>query len=167
MFASLIELIVTSKVPEVNPNLPATSPGPSSISGPLHTPLADNNQEVSTIHNGGLSRRVESHKEVHPAGPFCFRNELTEKDIASNILYCLGKFGEDENYLPLFRIIFPSMSNVDENQYTKRLDERVRDRILQNLVLRMIQYVSDYMNLVLFCDDIQCTFRSIGTHFFV
>ncbi|KAI7854568.1 hypothetical protein BDC45DRAFT_508695 [Circinella umbellata] len=155
MFASLIELIVTSEIPEINPNIHSEEPNSSSVSNSGHASSADKNHEVSTVSSGERSSRSRFQKQTVPVGAFCLRNELTEKDIASNILYCLDKFGEDENYLPLFRIIFPSMSNVDENQYTKRLDERSRDRILQNLVLRMIEYVSDYMSLVLFCDDIQ------------
>ncbi|KAI9496217.1 hypothetical protein BDB00DRAFT_953131 [Zychaea mexicana] len=154
MLTSLMELIASSAVPQTT-DAPI-SPGSKASFTPDPECIVEVNEksEISPDLSGNLLRRLHSYKKKsHNALPIS--QDVTESDIKQNILYCLHKCGEDDNYLPLFNVIFPSMSGVEESAYTERLDERTRERLLCNLILRMVQFVSKTTNLVLFCDDLQ------------
>ncbi|KAI9248827.1 hypothetical protein BDA99DRAFT_608896 [Phascolomyces articulosus] len=156
MLTSLMDLIISSEIPTETDGLSSvTNTKRTPTPDPECTVVVDEKSEISSIRSNRILRRIQSYRRKHPKESFRINQELTENNIPHTIVYCLNKCGEDDIYLPLFRNIFPSMGDFDENQYTQRLDERTRDRILRNLVLRMVQYVSDYMNLVFICDDLQ------------
>lgn len=85
--------------------------------------------------------------------------EMSRSDEVILLRHCLEKCGEDERFLPLFAAVFPSISDeTGENKYTRRLDSHTRDLLLSGIIVRIIQYASSNLNLVLICDDIQCKF---------
>ncbi|KAI7871605.1 hypothetical protein BDF14DRAFT_1762829 [Spinellus fusiger] len=75
--------------------------------------------------------------------------------IIDLIKRCLVKCGESKSYLPLFKIIFTTLSEVKENKQTNHLDGRARDLILCGVITRMINYASRQVSLLLVCDDVQ------------
>ena len=77
-------------------------------------------------------------------------------DVADLIVRCLQKCGESTSCLPLFKMIFASLSDIDENRYTRQLDARARDILLAATIARLVQFVSKHIGLVFICDDVQC-----------
>lgn len=77
-------------------------------------------------------------------------------DLTELIARCLYKCGEEKGYLPLFKLIFTALNEVEENRYTRLLDGRARDILLTGVITRMIVHVSRSIGLVFICDDIQC-----------
>ncbi|KAL0095824.1 hypothetical protein F4703DRAFT_1826999 [Phycomyces blakesleeanus] len=80
--------------------------------------------------------------------------ELTN-EVSELIARCLRKCGEDDGFLPLFRSVFATLSDIDDNKYISKLDGRARDILLAGVVTRMIRYVSEHVSLVFICDDVQ------------
>lgn len=96
------------------------------------------------------------------------RNSMAPSSIGSNashvdlsgemlqlITRCLQKCGEESGYMPLFKVIFTSLNDVNENRYTRLLDGRARDILLTGVISRMVHYVSKHVGLVFICDDVQ------------
>ena len=77
-------------------------------------------------------------------------NEMVEL-----IARCLKKCGEEEGYIPLFKVIFTTLDEVTENRYTRLLDGRARDILLTGVITRMVHYVSKHVGLVFISDDVQ------------
>ncbi|ORX45471.1 hypothetical protein DM01DRAFT_1311751 [Hesseltinella vesiculosa] len=76
-------------------------------------------------------------------------------EVAELILRCLRKCGEEDGFLPLFKMIFGSLGETEENRYTRRLDGRGRDILLTGVITRMVKYVSECISVILICDDVQ------------
>ncbi|KAI9269939.1 hypothetical protein BY458DRAFT_510336 [Sporodiniella umbellata] len=76
-------------------------------------------------------------------------------DLIDLIIRCLKKCGEEEEFLPLFKVVFGTLSNLHDNRSTRRLDVRGRDILLTGVMVRMIRYVSDHIGLVFISDDVQ------------
>lgn len=79
-------------------------------------------------------------------------------ETADLITRCLRICGEEEELLPLFKVVFAALAELPDNRYTQRLDSRGRDILLCGLITRIIKYVSDHVNLVFILDDVQCKF---------
>ncbi|CAO3591042.1 unnamed protein product [Absidia cylindrospora] len=88
-------------------------------------------------------------------GAFSTHSPDAANEILDLILRCLRKCGEDDGFLPLFKVIFGSIGETEENKYTRRLDGRGRDILLTGVITRMVKYVSEIMPIVLICDDVQ------------
>lgn len=70
---------------------------------------------------------------------------------------CLIICGEDESVLPLFKGLFPQF-DIPESALTCMLDVQSKEMLLANLIQRMIRYVSSKVDLMIFCDDVQCEY---------
>ncbi|KAI7898063.1 uncharacterized protein BX663DRAFT_526061 [Cokeromyces recurvatus] len=68
---------------------------------------------------------------------------------------CLQKCGEEDGYMPLFKVIFTSLEDISENRYTRLLDGRARDILLTGVITRIVTHVSKHVGLVFICDDVQ------------
>ncbi|KAI8988967.1 hypothetical protein BDB01DRAFT_783845 [Pilobolus umbonatus] len=91
-----------------------------------------------------------------PSSPFSSKNNTAIGcDLSALIKRCLCKCGEQEDYMPLFKIFFHTMRDVEENKYTHSLDGQAVDILLTGLLTRMIRYASSYVGIVFVCDDIQ------------
>lgn len=77
-------------------------------------------------------------------------------ELVDLITRCLRICGEEEGFLPLFKVVFTTLSDVEDNRYTRRLDGRARDILFKGLITRMVRYVSEHIGLVFISDDIQC-----------
>lgn len=82
-------------------------------------------------------------------------------ELVDLIARCLRTCGEEEGFIPLFKVVFTTLSDVEDNRYTRRLDGRARDILLKGLITRMVRYVSEHIALVFISDDIQCKWLSI------
>ncbi|KAI8994507.1 hypothetical protein BDB01DRAFT_840989 [Pilobolus umbonatus] len=76
-------------------------------------------------------------------------------ELISLIGRCLRVCGEDEGFLPLFKVVFTSLANLKDNKYIRRVDSRGRDILLTGVITRMIRYVSEHVGLVFISDDVQ------------
>ncbi|KAI8987603.1 hypothetical protein BDF20DRAFT_277734 [Mycotypha africana] len=76
-------------------------------------------------------------------------------ELAELITRCLRKCGEEEGLLPLFKVVFANLGDIEDNRYTLRLDGRARDILLSGIITRMIKYVSEHVSLVFISDDCQ------------
>lgn len=85
-------------------------------------------------------------------------------EIVDLITRCLRICGEEDGFLPLFKVVFNTLSDVEDNRYTRRLDGRARDILLTGLITRMVRYVSEHVNLVFISDDVQCKYTAICMH---
>lgn len=83
-------------------------------------------------------------------------NADCSNEIAGLVTRCLRICGEQDEFLPLFKVIFANLADFPDNRYIQRLDSRGRDVLLIGLMTRMIKYVSDHVNLVFVLDDVQC-----------
>ncbi|KAI8139465.1 hypothetical protein BJV82DRAFT_521836 [Fennellomyces sp. T-0311] len=153
LLISLMDLISSSAVPETSPRSSMLKPAPTP--DPECTIEVSEENDSLSMRSGSLLRRLHSSKARLPSISVRNSQEAFQCELSATIVRCLRKCGEDDSYLPLFKAMFPALSDIQENQYTRRLDPRTSDRILCNLVLRMVQHVSEHQNLVLFCDDIQ------------
>ncbi|KAF7723985.1 hypothetical protein EC973_001445 [Apophysomyces ossiformis] len=106
---------------------------------------------------GNRFRRLTSGSNVTRSSYGCtsMRSPDVPNEIAELIIRCLRKCGEDEGFLPLFKVVFANLSDLEENKYTCRLDGRGRDVLLIGVIYRMIRYVSEHIGLVFICDDVQ------------
>lgn len=86
-------------------------------------------------------------------------NVECSSEIASLVTRCLRICGEQEEFLPLFKVVFANLADLLENRYTQRLDSRGRDILLIGLITRMTKYVSEHVNLVFILDDVQCEYE--------
>lgn len=77
-------------------------------------------------------------------------------ELIELITRCLKKCGEEEDFLPLFKVVFSNLSSLSDNRATRRLDVRGRDILLTGVTTRMIRYVSEHIGLVFISDDVQC-----------
>ncbi|ORX50236.1 hypothetical protein DM01DRAFT_1409225 [Hesseltinella vesiculosa] len=111
----------------------------------------------------------ESHESLQEKGPASIHHSVSStpsntplfhsKDVNLKLLQqvrrCLVKFNEREALLPLFRDLNIGLNDLEENKYTRNLDSRGRDILLNGLILRMVDHVSHYVNLIFVCDDMQ------------
>jgi hypothetical protein len=89
------------------------------------------------------------------------RNSTAAKltnEMMELICRCLCKCGEEEGYMPLFKVIFTALNDIDENRFTRLLDGRARDILLTGVITRMVHHVAKHIGVVFICDDVQCKF---------
>lgn len=126
----------------------------------VHSPTHTRNEWLKRLASYASSHSAINQKRTpsssSPKNGMDVGSELTEM-----ILYSLHKCGEDECLLPLFKVVFAALADMEENKYTKRIEGRVRDRLLCRIIVRMVQYASKFTNLVLVCDDVQCKYKLI------
>ncbi|KAG0191251.1 hypothetical protein DFQ28_000646 [Apophysomyces sp. BC1034] len=96
---------------------------------------------------GNKFRRLTGGSNVTRSSYGCnsIRSPDTPNEAAELIVRCLRKCGEDEGFLPLFKVVFTALSEIDENKYTCRLDGRGRDILLTGVISRIIRYVSEHV----------------------
>jgi hypothetical protein len=82
--------------------------------------------------------------------------EASGNELIELITRCLRICGEEDGFLPLFKVVFAALADLEDNKYTHRLDGRGRDILLTGLITRMIRYVSEHVGLVFISDDVQC-----------
>ncbi|KAI8083598.1 hypothetical protein BDF21DRAFT_337121 [Thamnidium elegans] len=111
---------------------------------------SNNNSNVNTQRLTRYSTRSRSSMQDQ-ADP----SEAGSNEIVELIIRCLRICGEEDGFLPLFKVVFNTLSDVEDNRYTQRLDGRGRDILLTKLITRMVRYVSEHVNLVFISDDIQ------------
>lgn len=112
---------------------------------------------ANTSTNKDWVRSLASYTSMPPSSMGSSSNHIDfSNEIVDLISRCLQKCGEEMDYIPLFKVIFTTMNDVEENRYTRLLDERARDILLTGLITRIAQYVSKYVGLVFICDDVQC-----------
>lgn len=121
---------------------------------------ANTNTNTNTNANSSRLQRRTTYSSIARSshGAFSTQSPDANNDILELIARCLRKCGEDEGFLPLFKVIFGSLSETEDNRYTRRLDGRGRDILLTGVITRMVKYVSETMPLILICDDVQCKF---------
>lgn len=104
-------------------------------------------------------KRLTTYSSLTPSsfGSNSNNAELTN-DMIEMISRCLHKCGEERGYMPLFKLIFTTLNEVEENRYTRLLDGRAKDILLTGVITRMVLHVSKHIGLVIICDDIQCTY---------
>ncbi|KAI8343565.1 hypothetical protein BC941DRAFT_411733 [Chlamydoabsidia padenii] len=76
-------------------------------------------------------------------------------DFGGLIARCLHKCGENEALLPLFRDMSIDLGGIENNRHTKHIDGRARDILLMGAIVRMVQYLSQFVNILMICDDMQ------------
>lgn len=102
-------------------------------------------------------KRLASHTSNRPSSfALPYNHAEVSNEMFELIRRCLYKCGEEEGYIPLFKAIFATLNDIDENRYTRLLDGRARDILLTGVITRMTHYVSKHVGLVLVCDDVQC-----------
>ncbi|GAA5811152.1 hypothetical protein MFLAVUS_004581 [Mucor flavus] len=101
-------------------------------------------------------KRLTTYSSMTPSsfGSNSNNGELTN-DMIELISRCLHKCGEERGYMPLFKLIFTTLNEVEENRYTRLLDGRAKDILLTGVITRMVLHVSKHIGLVFICDDIQ------------
>ncbi|KAI8336142.1 hypothetical protein BC941DRAFT_428418 [Chlamydoabsidia padenii] len=165
LLLSLFDIIDSDKVPRNNKkrNSPlnysgyVTSPqfdlSPSSSVVSVSNHGTNSNNTISPIR---LQRRTTYSSTARSSfGAFSTQCPETGNEILELILRCLRKCGEDDSLLPLFKVIFGSMGEIENPRYIRRLDGRGRDILLTAVISRMVKYVSETMPIVLVCDDVQ------------
>ncbi|KAI9309138.1 hypothetical protein BJ944DRAFT_194658 [Cunninghamella echinulata] len=143
-----------------NPHPMDTSPTSSltsityPVSNNITTTTATNNNNNNS--NNRLQRLTTYSSMTRSSyGAFSTQSPDTTNEVLELILRCLRKCGEDDGFLPLFKIIFGTIGDMDENRFTRRLDGRGRDILLTGVITRMVKYVSEIIPVVLVCDDVQ------------
>ena len=149
-----MDIIVSSAVPLSSPRSMMLEPVPNSDAE--YTTEESGRNDSPSMRSGSLRRCLHSPKARTPTMSLRNSQEAFQSELSSTVTRCLHKCGEDANYLPLFKVVFPLLSDVEDNEYTSRVDSRTGDMIISNLILRMVQHAADHQNLVLFCDDTQC-----------
>ncbi|KAG0186756.1 hypothetical protein DFQ28_007360 [Apophysomyces sp. BC1034] len=101
--------------------------------------------------------RITSYPSLSPSlGATSANNhDSATNETAELVSRCLVKCGENEGLLPMFKLVFLTLSDVEENRYSRRLDGRGRDIILAGVIVRILRYVSEHIGLVFICDDVQ------------
>ncbi|KAI9250715.1 hypothetical protein BY458DRAFT_536237 [Sporodiniella umbellata] len=102
------------------------------------------------------------HVTQQPTNNRAHEDELIEENLPEStnelvelISRCLKKCGEEEDFLPLFKVVFTALADISDNTATQRLDVRGRDLLLTGVITRMIRYVSEHTGLVFLSDDVQ------------
>lgn len=120
-------------------------------------PSPTTTKETGSIHNSHINpnrlTRYSTRSSIQDNGN---QSEVGTNEIAELIVRCLRICGEEDGFLPLFKVVFNTLTDVEDNRYTQRLDGRGRDILLTGLVTRMVRYVSEHVGLVFISDDIQC-----------
>ncbi|CEG62750.1 hypothetical protein RMATCC62417_00028 [Rhizopus microsporus] len=130
---------------DVSSSPSSTPPSPTTLTTIKETQLSNGNN-TSYFSSSRLSPPAEIHGDDIPESA----NELVEQ-----ITRCLRKCGEEEEFLPLFKVVFTTLVDVPDNRTTRRLDVRARDILLTGVITRMIRYVSEHTGLVFISDDVQ------------
>ncbi|KAI8380592.1 hypothetical protein EDC96DRAFT_491498 [Choanephora cucurbitarum] len=103
------------------------------------------------------AQRLRSYSTI---SRFSSNNEPRERiegfnELEDLIIRCLRICGEEDAFLPLFKVVFSVLTDMEDNRYTRRLDGRARDVLLTSLISRMTRYVSEHVGLVFILDDVQ------------
>jgi hypothetical protein len=170
---ALFEIIDSDKIPYKNTGRPDSHAFSNhSNSSPPFSHLNHSNQSIPESTNSTNSQRSSgsfpTNKDIFKR--FASYTSMAPSSLGSNsnnieicnevvelISRCLQKCGEERGYMPLFKVIFTTLSEVSENRYTRLLDGRARDILLTGVITRMVLHVSKSVGLVLICDDVQCT----------
>lgn len=131
---------------DVSSSPSSTPPSPTTLTT-IKEPQLPNGNNTSYFSSSRLSPPAEIHGDDIPESA----SELVEQ-----ITRCLRKCGEEEEFLPLFKVVFTTLADVPDNRTTRRLDVRARDILLTGVITRMIRYVSEHTSLVFISDDVQC-----------
>lgn len=163
LLLSLFDIIDSDKIPQntkkrtspLNHHGSTSSPHYDSSPSSSVTSIPYSNTNI-TVNN--RLQRLTTYSSVTRSsyGAFSTQSPDAANEILELILRCLRKCGEDDGFLPLFKVVFGSLGGTEENRYTRRLDGRGRDILLTGVITRMVKYVSEIMPLVLICDDVQC-----------
>ncbi|KAI8049370.1 hypothetical protein BDF21DRAFT_404688 [Thamnidium elegans] len=101
-------------------------------------------------------KRLTTYSSMTPSS---FGSNSNNAEMANEMIElisrCLHKCGEERGYMPLFKLIFTTLNEVEENRYTRLLDGRAKDILLTGVITRMVLHVSKHIGLVFICDDIQ------------
>ncbi|KAI8374416.1 uncharacterized protein BYT42DRAFT_639583 [Radiomyces spectabilis] len=171
LMLSLFELIETDQIPdnEKKTNVPDTNHSSQHLSAqltsmqsaerkPTDLSIASDStfQHAETSNSKDRGPRLTLYTSTSSTcKPTASHSTGTHNEVAEIILRALTKCGEDEGFLPLFKVIFGTLNDVEENQYTRLLDGRGRDILLTGVLVRMVRYVSEHISFVFICDDIQ------------
>ncbi|KAI9311724.1 hypothetical protein BX666DRAFT_1994979 [Dichotomocladium elegans] len=120
----------------------------------LSSNAADRSSTSSLISMEPLSR-LQSASSIRCYNASSHNNGDVNNELAELIRKCLKKCGETDNLLPLFKAVFMSLADLEENKYTIRLDGRARDILLSDVIIKMVRHVSEHVELVFICDDVQ------------
>jgi hypothetical protein len=131
---------------------------PKSVHSTETTASSNSPSSTSFPNNREWFRRLASYTSV-PESVGRNSNQAITNEVIELISRCLYKCGEEEGYMPLFKVIFTTLSDVDENRYTRLLDGRARDILLTGVITRMVLYISKHVGLVFVCDDVQCKYQ--------
>lgn len=102
-------------------------------------------------------KRLASYTSMSPSSLGSSSNHMeVTNEMVELISRCLLKCSEEAGYIPLFKDIFTTLNEINENRYTRLLDGRARDILLMGVITRMTQHASKHVGLVFICDDVQC-----------
>jgi hypothetical protein len=132
-----------------------TSSGSSPVPSPTSKETPKAPFRMATYSTKGSSTNEEN-GPLSPTSAGGNNGGETGNEMSDLICRCLRVCGEEDGFLPLFKVIFASLADQEENKYTSRLDGRGRDILLIGVITRMVRYVSDHVGLVLISDDVQC-----------
>ncbi|KAI8086018.1 uncharacterized protein BX664DRAFT_334708 [Halteromyces radiatus] len=169
LLLSLFDIIDSDKVPQNTRkrSSPLNHSGTHTANGSTSSPQVDSSpaSSISSIpcptnsstNNKDRLHRLTTYSSMTRSsyGAFSTQSPDAANEILELILRCLRKCGEDDGFLPLFKVIFGSLDEMEENRYTRRLDSRGRDILLTGVITRMVKYVSEIIPIVLICDDVQ------------
>lgn len=129
----------------------------SSTSSVVPSPTTVKDAAINTM-TMGITRRLTNYSSVSRSSIGDTGDPISEgsNELADLITRCLRICGEEDGFLPLFKVVFNNLSEIEDNRYTHRLDGRGRDILLTGLITRMIRYVTEHVGLVFFSDDVQC-----------
>ncbi|KAG1464815.1 hypothetical protein G6F46_000496 [Rhizopus delemar] len=134
-------------------SLSSSPPSPTTITTvkDLHVPSGNQN-------NAQLSTSFLSGSRFSNPGDDLSGENMPESshELVDLITRCLKKCGEEEEFLPLFKVVFTALAGLHDNRATRRLDIRGRDILLTGVITRMVRYVSEHTGLVFISDDVQC-----------
>lgn len=105
-------------------------------------------------------KRLASNTSVSPSSLGSGSNNTdSNNEMIELISRCLQKCGEEDGYMPLFKVIFTTLTDVSENRYTRLLDGRAKDILLTGVITRIVHYASKHVQLVFICNDMQCKYN--------
>ncbi|KAG0795990.1 hypothetical protein G6F22_004998 [Rhizopus arrhizus] len=137
-----------------------SSSPPSSPSSPIALATIKESQVPANTTTTNSTQQSASHlanQRPSVAGAEVNGDSLPESsnELVELITRCLRKCGEEEEFLPLFKVVFTTLADLQDNAATQRLDVRGRDILLTGVITRMIRYVSEHTGLVFISDDVQ------------
>jgi hypothetical protein len=165
----LFEIIDSDKVPPKSRN--RSDSHSHSIAASNQQGLTQSNNSVAESINSSASspsstsfpttkdwfKRLASYTSMSPSSLGSNSNNMEIcNEMVELISRCLQKCGEEIGYMPLFKVVFTTLNEVNENRYTRLLDGRARDILLTGVITRIVQHVAKYVGLVIICDDVQC-----------